>query len=67
VLQPLAGARIHRAEQLELYAIDRALIDGLVARLDRRNEWELSVTDRHIYVVVNGVTVDGPLVRFSPS
>jgi uncharacterized protein YaeQ len=65
VLQPLIGERIHRADQLELYAIDRGLIDGLVTRLDRRNEWELSVTDRHVYVVVNGVTVDGPLVRFS--
>jgi uncharacterized protein YaeQ len=65
VLQPLAGERIHRADELELYAIDRALIDGLVARLDRRNDWALSVTDRHVYVAVGGETIDGPVARFA--
>src|SRR6267378_2078119 len=38
----LAGQRIHRAAELELYAIDRDLIAELVARLGRRNAWELS-------------------------
>lgn len=65
LLQPLAGERIHRADRLELYAIDRGLIDGLVARLDRRNEWELSVTDRHVYVVVNGTTIEGRIERLT--
>ncbi|HET9013204.1 MAG TPA: YaeQ family protein [Gemmatimonadaceae bacterium] len=60
----LAGERIHRAADIELYAIDRALIDGLVARLDRRNSWELSVTERHVYVAVGGETIEGQLVRF---
>jgi uncharacterized protein YaeQ len=64
VLQALAGERIHRADELELYAIDRPLIDGLVARLERRNRWELSVTDRHVYVAVGGDTIEGGLTRF---
>ena len=64
VLQTLAGERIHRAAEVELYAIDRALIDGLVARLERRNRWELSVTDRHLYVAVAGETIEGSVVRF---
>ena len=64
VLQALAGERIHRAEQVELYAIDRELVAGLVTRLDRRNEWALSVTERHVYVVVGGETIDGPIERF---
>ena len=64
VLQALTGERIHRASEIELYAIDRALIDGLVARLDRRNRWELSVTDRHVYVAMGGETIDGPVARF---
>jgi uncharacterized protein YaeQ len=63
VLQPLAGERIHRAADIELYAIDRALIDGLVARLDRRNAWDLSVTERHVYVAIGGETIEGELVR----
>ena len=65
VLQALAGARIHRAAALELHAIDRSLIDGLVARLDRRNTWELSITDRHVYVVVGGETIEGDVTRFA--
>jgi uncharacterized protein YaeQ len=64
LLQALTGERIHRADALELYAIDRALIDGLVARLDRRNRWELSVTDRHLYVAVGGETIEGDVTRF---
>jgi uncharacterized protein YaeQ len=59
----LAGERIHRSAELEFYGIDRDLIDGLVARLDRRNNWEMSVTDRHVYVAVDGVTIEGDIVR----
>ncbi len=59
----LSGERIHRSEALELYGIDRALIDGLMAHLDRRNTWEMSVTDRHVYVTVQGETVEGDVTR----
>lgn len=65
LLQALAGERIHRSEALELYAIDRELIAGLVAQLDRRNAWAVSVTERHLYVAVNGVTVEGDVSRFA--
>ncbi|MDB4886816.1 MAG: hypothetical protein JWN79_2254 [Gemmatimonadetes bacterium] len=64
LLQALAGERIHRAAELELYAIDRDLIAGLVERLDRRNSWELSITERHVYVAVGGVTIEGDVRRF---
>ena len=59
----LAGEKIHRAAELEFYGIGRELIDGLVARLDRRNAWEMSVTDRHVYVAVQGVTIEGDVTR----
>jgi uncharacterized protein YaeQ len=64
VLQALTGERIHRADALELYAIDRDFIAGLVARLDRRNSWALSVTERHVYVVVGDETIEGEIIRF---
>jgi uncharacterized protein YaeQ len=63
VLQALAGERIHRAAELELYAIDRSLIGELVARLERRNAWALSVTERHLYVTVGNETLEGDVVR----
>ena len=65
VLQALTGERIHRSAELELYAIDRELIAGLVEQLDRRNSWELSITERHVYVAVNGRTIEGDITRFS--
>ena len=60
----LAGEKIYRAADVELYGLSRELIDGLVARLDRRNSWEMSITDRHVYVAVQGVTVEGDVVRY---
>lgn len=59
----LSGERIHQVERLEIHGIDRDLVAGLVARLDRRNKWEMSVTDRHVYVTVGGETVDGPVTE----
>jgi uncharacterized protein YaeQ len=63
LVSQLAGERIHRAAELEFYGIDKTLIDGLVGHLDRRNTWEMSVTDRHVYVGVNGDTIEGDVVR----
>jgi uncharacterized protein YaeQ len=63
LMQALTGERIHRAADLELYAIDRPLIDELVARLDRRNAWALSVTERHLYVTIGDDTLEGDVVR----
>ncbi len=63
LLRQLAGERIHRAEELELYGLDRELVSALVARLARRNSWELSITDRHLYVTVQGDTMEAEVVR----
>jgi uncharacterized protein YaeQ len=55
------GEKIHRAEQISLYALDRALVDALVQLLDRRMRLELSVTDGTIFVNVAGTTLSGVL------
>ena len=59
----LAGEKIHRVEALELYAFDRELIAGLVKRLERRMRFELSVTDRHLYLSIGDVTLSGAVER----
>ena len=61
----LAGERIHRASELEVYGIDGALVSGLVERLDRRTKLDLSVTDRHLWLTVGGATLDGAVERVS--
>lgn len=57
----LAGERIHRAEALELYALDRALVGALAARLARRMTFELSVTDGTLYLTLDGELLTGAL------
>jgi uncharacterized protein YaeQ len=59
LLQNLAGERIHRGDELEVYAIDRALVAALVARLDRRMAFALGVSDRELFVSVGTETLTG--------
>src|SRR5215467_15420667 len=62
-LDQLAGEKIHRADKLELYAIDRALVSALVARLDRRVAFSVSVADRELYVAIGTENLRGAVVQ----
>jgi uncharacterized protein YaeQ len=64
-LKQLAGERIHNPDALELYAIDRALVGALVARLDRRVAMSVSVTDRELYVSIGAENLTGAVVRLN--
>ena len=55
----LEGEKIHRPEALELYAVDRDIVAGLVQRLERRMAFDLSVTDRHLFISVGNATLSG--------
>jgi uncharacterized protein YaeQ len=59
----LSGERIHRAEALELYAIDRRLIGALAARLERRLSFGMSMNDGDLYVSIGTDTLTGGVVR----
>lgn len=67
LLKQLAGERIHRAASLELYAIDRVLVDALVARLERRVAFSLSVTGRELYLSIGAENLTGTVVRLDRS
>ena len=58
-----AGERIHRADEIPLYAFDRDLIAAFCERLDRRMKFSLSVTDGMIYLDVNGSTLSGAVTQ----
>lgn len=58
-LRQLAEARIHRAEALELYAVDRPLLAALAERLERRMNLELAVTDRHLFATIGQTSLSG--------
>ncbi len=59
----LAGEKIHRGEALELYALDRDLVAGLVQRLERRMAFDLSVTDGHLFLSIGKDTLSGAVER----
>ena len=63
VRRRLAGERIHRTEALELYAIDREIIAGLARHLERRTAFDLSVTDRHLFISIGDATLSGAVER----
>ncbi|MDE3054621.1 MAG: YaeQ family protein [Gemmatimonadota bacterium] len=65
LLRGYEGQRIHRAEQVELYAPDRELVDALVRQLDRRVSFALTVTDGQLFLDVGGRTVSGALARIA--
>lgn len=61
VLAQLAGKRIHRAEAIPLYSFDRDFIDAAVAAIDRRNTATLSITERSLYLDLNGTNLSTPV------
>jgi uncharacterized protein YaeQ len=64
-LTQLAGERIHNADALELYALDRTLVSRLVERLDRRVAFSLSITDRELYLSIGSDNLTGAVVRLN--
>jgi uncharacterized protein YaeQ len=61
--QLLAGEKIHRAEELELYSLDRELVAAFVQRLERRMSFDLSVSGHHLYLSLGAETLTGPVSR----
>lgn len=55
----IAGDRIHRREAIEIHVIEPALIATLAARLERRMDLDLAITERDVYVSVADETYSG--------
>ena len=65
----LHGRHIHRADQIEVHAVDPAFLDELGALVERSNAWTLARNDGEIYVTVGDKTLTTRLERhlLSPS
>ena len=63
----LAGERIHRIADLEVYAFDRPLIAALAARLDRRMAFALGVSERELFVSIGADTLTGVVRSVGPA
>jgi uncharacterized protein YaeQ len=63
LLKQLEGARVHRADDVEIYSFDRALIAVFVAKLERRMAMAISVSDRHVLVALDSAVIEGDITR----
>ncbi|MBI3791737.1 MAG: YaeQ family protein [Gemmatimonadetes bacterium] len=63
LLRGYEGARIHRAEELDIFAIDRDLLAELEPRVDKRVRCALSVTDGTLYLDFDGTVLSGTVER----
>jgi uncharacterized protein YaeQ len=61
----LAGERIHRVESLEIYAVDRAFVGALSARLERRMDLSISAAGGDVYVSIGADTITGTISRLT--
>ena len=58
VAAPWAGKRIHRADEIKLYSFDPGFIDAAARLLERRNAMTVSITERRMYLDLNGTSLE---------
>jgi uncharacterized protein YaeQ len=51
------GKKIHRSEDIPIYTFGRGFIDEFAEKLQRRTRIGLSVTERHLYLDVDGAAL----------
>jgi uncharacterized protein YaeQ len=56
-----SGKRIHRAEDIPLYSFDPGFVETAARGLERRSTLTVSVTERHLYVDLNGTSVESDI------
>ena len=62
-LARLAGEKIHRAAEIEIWSLDRPFLSAMVARLERRMAFALAVSERELFVSIGNETLTGALTR----
>jgi uncharacterized protein YaeQ len=55
----LAADRVHRAHEIEIYALDRELVGSLAARLAKRMSFDLAVNEHSLYLTFDDATLTG--------
>ncbi|HUR80110.1 MAG TPA: YaeQ family protein [Thermoanaerobaculia bacterium] len=57
LLGKLEGKKIHRAGEIPIYSFGRGFIDELAERIGRRTKMSVSITERHLYLDVDGAAM----------
>lgn len=61
VLSQLAGAKIHRADQIPIYSFDRGFVESLAAKIDRRTDLALTVSGQHLFADAGGSSFESAI------
>ncbi len=61
LLAQCSGQKIHRSEDIPIYAFDRAFIDEVAATIERRTALSVSMTERELYIQVGDRTFQSTL------
>lgn len=61
LLATYANSKIHRAEDVPVYSFDREFLMQAAARLQRRSKLALTVTERQIYLDIDGHDLSTPI------
>ncbi|WP_062288266.1 YaeQ family protein [Demequina phytophila] len=61
VLARWDGKKIHRREDILLHSFDPGFIEAAAALIERRNALTVSVTERHLYLELNGTSLDSAI------
>jgi len=56
---------IHKAESIQVFRLDPALVGAIEARLDRNLALELTRSEGHLYVTLGGETLSGSIEQSS--
>lgn len=56
-----SGKKIHRGEDILLHSFDPGFVEDAAGHLERRNELTLSVTERDLYLELNGTTLSSAI------
>ena len=59
----LVEAGVHKAQAIELFALDAGFLDAVAAGLDRNNRWGLSVSGGSVYLEIAGVQHETAVTR----
>lgn len=61
LLQQLAGRKLHRSDQIPVYSFDRAFLAAAAGCLQRRSQLAVSVTERQLYLDIDGTPHSSPI------
>ena len=61
VAAPWAGKKIHRADEVKLFSFDPGFVDSATPALERRNTMIVSITERRLYLDLNGSSFESDI------